>query len=100
MLGEATNLSVALWRIAENDAAALAMFSGHEAAEAYGEANCMPPFRILQVENQSLVRIFIDCHQQGIEYAVLDPSQSSTRQVFVVAQILRAARNSLATRNT
>ena len=88
--GEATTL--AIWRISHQQQDALAMFSSCELAEQYAESHYTPPWQPQQLQQDSLVRVFVRCYQQGLHFATLNPTSDSSRQVFVLKDVLRAAR--------
>ena len=98
---------IALWRIAAENGdeetsqggqfqhEALALFSSREHASRYADQQLNRQYRLCQPDRVQLLRILIDSFQQGIEYAVLDPSNDAARQLFSLREVLKAAREQL-----
>ena len=89
-----TGSSLAMWELSESGQAALTLFSSQAFAERYaekldGQSSVMKPAR------QALLSIMIECYQQGVTLAVLDPDQATAKKIFQLADVLRAARQEL-----
>ena len=102
--------SLALWRISlpSTDQSpamgtgelALAIFSSREKAEAYCSSNENVGLnRLVQFDEQQTLRVLLTGYQQGIRYAALDPNSTMARQVFVLRDVLKAARQKLGSRD-
>lgn len=85
----------ALWRLEQNQASALALFSNEESANRYALANVTGHARAWQPSRRELVQVMIDCFRQGIQFAALDPDSSCARRVFDLRQVLLAAKREL-----
>lgn len=93
--GKVPETSVVLWRLATQDADSLAIFSDQTLAERYAHEHCHPPWECRQLDQSALLRVAVDCFREGIEYATLNPSQTGARQVFVLREVLKAAKTQL-----
>ncbi len=102
--------SLALWRISLPpranqlpDAApgelALAIFSSREKAEEYCTANSLLGSRVVQFDELQTLRVLLAGYQQGMRFAALDPNSSTAKQLFVLSDVLRAARQKLGSRD-
>lgn len=76
------------------------MFTQQELAAQYANENCEKPFETLRVSSASLIRVMIDCFRSGIEYAALNPSKLAASRVFVVRDVLNAAKQHLERNNS
>ena len=95
LLGEGAGASLALWRMQDRQQDTLAMFSERQLAEAYADTHCPLPWQPQQLKKISLIQVLADCYEQGLRYATLNPTRDSARQIFVLREVLRAARESL-----
>ena len=95
VLGDSADTSLALWRIDEKQLMALALFSSQPLAQQYASNHCQEPFRVEQFDTAQLVRILIRCHQSGIRYAALDPTDRDAPRLFIVSQVLRSVKEQL-----
>lgn len=98
--------SLALWRISLPPLAnplpgnalgqlALAIFSSREKAEEYCTANNLLRTRLVQFDELQTVRVLLAGYQQGMRYAALDPGSSTAKQLFVLRDVLKAAKQKL-----
>lgn len=94
-MGEPANARLATWRIEQADSDGLAIFSSASQAERYAESFCTAPWRVFQPERAALIRLLIDCYQAGIRQLVLDPGNDTAQHIFLLAEVLKAARESL-----
>ncbi len=95
LIGQEPETRFACWHISHADQPALAVFSTRTHAERYAGEHCSPPATCMQLPEVSLLRMFADSYRQGVLYAALDPSDSSARQLFVLRDVLQAARQQL-----
>lgn len=73
----------ATWRLAENDAEALAIFHESGTAEAYRSAIADGAcWHTIQPDRSQLAQILKAAIEAGVDYAVLDPDQSSAKRIF------------------
>ncbi|MCA9192355.1 MAG: hypothetical protein KDB03_11355 [Planctomycetales bacterium] len=93
--GQVPNTSVAMWRIEHGSHTSLAMFSERHLAEDYATENCDGDAHVIQLRSTELVKLMATCFGEGVRFATLDPKRGSARQVFILRDILRAARASL-----
>ena len=93
--GTPPDTSIASWRIEQDGAAAVAFFSSEERAADYAQLNCPQPHSLVQFDQHALIRLLADCFRQGSRYAALDPTASQARQLFVLRDVLTAARSML-----
>lgn len=98
VLGEAPETSIALWRLAENDSQAIAIFSTSELAQSYRAESCEEPCEVLQFDQSSFLQIMIESFKAGIEFAALDPKPKAARQIFKLKDVLQAAKRQLGSR--
>lgn len=87
--------TAALWRLEQNQASTLAVFSSQETANRYILANIASSARAWQPSRHELVQVMIDCFRQGIRFAALDPDSASARRVFDLREVLSAAKREL-----
>jgi hypothetical protein len=90
---------VALWRIdgtagEPTHLESLALFSDQESATLYASQTCRPntTWRVQQLPSLDLIRILISCYTRGVKYAVLNPQEGRAQQVFILRDVLKAAR--------
>jgi hypothetical protein len=95
VLDEERSASLALWKIDQHQQDALAIFSSRQSAEEYARENYSISWRPQQLLRTSLIRVLASCFENEIRYAALNPSAVSSRQVFVIRDVLKAARESL-----
>jgi hypothetical protein len=95
VLGEPPNTSVAMWQLTQTGESLIALFSSRERASEYAERSCSHPNSFLKVEQTALIRVLADSYRQGVRHAALDPTQTSARQLFVLRDVLTAARRFL-----
>ena len=95
VVGEPPKTTIAVWQIAAGDELSIALFSSPARAEQYASQFCQPPCRALQFTQQQLIQLLADSYQQGTRYAALDPDGNSSRQLFVLRDVLVAARDLL-----
>ncbi len=112
LLDEGTQTRLALWRIADHgdesglekesaqENAALAIFSDVEQAKQYADKHCPPGARAIQFDESQLIRVMASSFQNGIRYAALNPAESTARQLFVLRDVLRSAKERLKSRQT
>ena len=87
---------VAMWQLEQPAAAALALFSDRTKASAYSERLGNASYELIQPARVKLVRVMMECYQQQLRYAVLDPDGASAHRIFSLRDILKAARIELA----
>lgn len=95
ILGQGPSASLALWRLSSNQELSMALFSNREAAEDYCQHCCDGPSQVLQVDRTRLLGLMVDCFRQGIRYATLNPGDSTAQRLFVLRDVLLAARQTL-----
>ena len=87
---------LALWRIDGAQAeTALALFSEGAAAERYAQQFCSEnslSYRIEQFTSLQLVAVLAECYRQGMRCAALNPGHESAQQLFVLRDVLTAAK--------
>jgi hypothetical protein len=95
---------VAVWRIQDNQQDsqrdALALFSDRDYAQSYAQNHCCEPWRVVQCSDTHLIRLLADSFQQGIVLATLNPGETTTSQVFVLRDVLKAAKAQLERQRT
>ncbi len=101
--------SLALWRISvpragasrevESGELALAIFSTRDKAEEYSTLSGSPSARIVHFDEMQTLQVLMAGYQQGIRYAALDPGMDAARQIFVLRDVLKAARHKLSPGN-
>lgn len=102
--GEGEDAAVALWGINAPEGGgeaveSLAIFADGVDAKAYAQENCTQSWRTAQLDRPALLKLLVDCFRQGIKYATLNPESSSARRVFVIRDVLKAAKTELEARN-
>ncbi len=105
VLGESEQGSLAMWRLSGEMATrlnlapgaerTLAMFSTEQHASDYADKNCSGTKRIVQVDRTRLLSVMVDCFRQGIRYATLNPGDSTAHSLFVLRDVLSAAKREL-----
>lgn len=95
LTGENSDASVTLWRLEQNEEPCVALFSNEESAAGYAESFCQPEFMIKQFDRPAMLRIFVEAFKSGIEHAALDPQASTTRRIFRLRDVLKAAKSQL-----
>lgn len=93
--GQGDARSLAMWRLSDLDQPALALFSDAARAERYATAHIAIHWEVSQPARAALLHIMIECFQQQIKLAVLDPDQETARRVFNLRDVLKAARDEL-----
>jgi hypothetical protein len=96
VLGDDQHGTLAMWRVSETEQPALALFSSAELAEGYANAHHSGAWHVTQPQRTALLRLMIECYQQQVTLAVLDPTQGTARSIFNLRDVLRAARQELA----
>ena len=86
--------SLAMWQIKETGQPALTLFSTQALADNYA-ASINRASSVMMPTRPVLLNIMIECYQQGIALAVLDPTEATARKIFNLADVLRAAREEL-----
>ncbi len=97
--------NLAVWRIAapaDSPAAetpsgelALALFTSHETAEEYRVSHGSPVDRVMRLDEVQTLQVILAGYQQGIRYAALDPGANSARQIFVLRDVLKSAKQQM-----
>lgn len=87
--------SLAMWRLSENDQPSLALFSSAELAQGYARAQVAAPWKITQPSRSDLLRVMIECYRKKIELAVLDPDGTTAKRIFMLRDVLKAARDEM-----
>jgi hypothetical protein len=100
VLGSASNGSLAMWQLADDklptDAQlTVALFSTEQRANDYAEKCCEAPRRAVQVDRTQFLSLMVDCFRQGIRYATLNPGDSTAQSLFVLRDVLSAAKRQL-----
>lgn len=100
VLGEAANGSLAMWRLGDERLSAdeqltVALFSTEQRANDYAEKCCQAPRRVVQVDRTRFLSLMVDCFRQGIRYATLNPGDSTAQSLFVLRDVLGAAKREL-----
>lgn len=95
ILGETPSTSVAMWQLAESGESVIAMFSSRELASEYAELNCTQSAAAIQLDHTALIRLLADSYRQGARHAALDPTETTARRLFVLRDVLTAARRFL-----
>ncbi|MEO8268681.1 MAG: hypothetical protein ABI557_03110 [Aureliella sp.] len=81
-----------------NELDALALFTDQIAAERYAEqyrADEATSFQVIQFSATELLSVLAESYRVGMRYAALNPSGTSTQQLFILRDVLAAAQNSL-----
>lgn len=84
-----------LWEVTELNEKALAIFSEEQLANDYAQATKLDDFQVLRFDQASMLKALIQCYSDGIKYLALNPSQSDVAKMFVVKDVLRAAKQQL-----
>ena len=97
VLGSAAEGSLAMWRLADEKLPAdeqitVALFSTEQRANDYAEKCCDAPCRVIQVDRTRFLSLMVDCFRQGIRYATLNPGDSTAQSLFVLRDVLSAAK--------
>ncbi len=92
-----------MWQLAsprpdEQAQLTLAIFSTEQKASDYAVNSCSSPWRVIQVARTQFLSLIVDCFRQGIRYATLNPGESTAQSVFVLRDVLLAAKRELASR--
>jgi hypothetical protein len=100
VLGEAADGSLAMWRLGDERLSAdeqltVALFSTEQRANDYAEKYCEAPRRVIQVGRTPFLSLMVDCFRQGIRYATLNPGDSTAQSLFVLRDVLNAAKRDL-----
>lgn len=94
VLQDGASSSLALWRIAERDANAVVFFSDQSSAESYAREHYSLPTQVVQPGRPELIQVLIDCYRLGVRYATLNPTETESNRVFVLRDVLQAAKES------
>lgn len=96
---EDASSQLAVWRIdGEHAQTALALFSDRPAAERYAQQFCTAAslsYRIEQFTSLQLLAVLAECFRQGMRCAALNPGPESAQQLFVLRDVLAAAKQRL-----
>lgn len=100
VLGDAAEGSLAMWRLADEQLPAdaqltVALFSTEQRANDYAEKCCDAPSRVVQVDRTRFLSLMVDCFRQGIRYSTLNPGDSTAQSLFVLRDVLSAAKREL-----
>ncbi len=105
VLGDDVNASLALWQLGDAQASApsekgecslsVAIFSDQPKALNYSQQCCQGPARTIQVSQTRFLSLMVDCFRQGIRYATLNPGNQTAHSVFVLRDVLKAAKGQL-----
>ena len=100
VLGEADDSSLAMWRLADeklpvHERVTVALFSTEQRANDYAEKCCEATCRVIQVDRTRFLSLMVDCFRQGIRYATLNPGDSTAQSLFVLRDVLSAAKREL-----
>jgi hypothetical protein len=100
-IGSASEGSLAMWRLADDklpldEQVTVALFSTERRANDYAEKCCDAPYRVVQVDRTRFLSLMVDCFRQGIRYATLNPGDSTAQSLFVLRDVLSAAKRELA----
>lgn len=102
--GQLPQITCGLWELTADKERAVAMFSDLDRAQTYLEslpqatdAAPLPPlhYRAVKFTQLELVGVLAHCFQSQILYAVLNPDTSSAPQLFVLRDVLKAAKETL-----
>lgn len=74
----------------------VALFSSEQRASDYADKCCSGTSRIVQVDRTRFLSLMVDCFRQGIRYATLNPGDSTAQSLFVLRDVLSAAKRELA----
>lgn len=100
VLGPVTECSLAMWRLADDKLPAdrqmtVTLFSTEQRANDYAEKCCQEPRKVIQVDRTRFLSLMVDCFRQGIRYATLNPGDSTAQSLFVLRDVLSAAKREL-----
>jgi hypothetical protein len=100
VLGDTADGSLAMWRLADEKLPAdeqltVALFSTEQRANDYAEKCCDAPQQVVQVDRTRFLSLMVDCFRQGIRYATLNPGDSTAQSLFVLRDVLSAAKREL-----
>jgi hypothetical protein len=85
---EGAQMHCALWTLEGGDRA-IALFLTRESAEKFfGGAGLDAPWRIERAYPKDLLTILRHSHLAGVRYAVLDPDESTAKQLFDLETVL------------
>src|SRR5438132_8498258 len=80
----------ALWQLQEGPRA-LALFLTPASADLYKQAAGLgADWKVLRPARAALMELMKSCFQQGIDYAVLDPTRDQAKRIFNIREILAA----------
>ena len=109
VLGESENGSLAMWQLTGEVSTRLnlppaaqltvAIFSSEQRARDYADQCCSGASRIVQVDRTRFLSLMVDCFRQGIRYATLNPGDSTAQSLFVLRDVLSAAKQELSKSN-
>ncbi len=85
----------ALWQLQSSAEIAVALFSDSQHAQDYAAEHITDVVDVVQPSRLDLLKMLIECYRQGVQVAVLDPNATTTSRLFVLRDVLRAARNEL-----
>lgn len=77
---------------------ALALFTDQLAAERYAQKFCADAATSCQLKQFSameLLSVLAECYRSGMRYAALNPSGTATQQLFILRDVLSAAKTRL-----
>ena len=100
VLGRDAEGSLAMWRLADEKLPAaeqltVALFSTEQRANDYAAKYCGASQRVVQVDRTRFLSLMVDCFRQGIRYATLNPGDSAAQSLFVLRDVLSAAKREL-----
>ncbi len=98
--GSISHGTLAMWRLSDeklpaNAQLTVALFSTEQRANDYAEKCCEAPGRVIQVDRTRFLSLMVDCFRQGIRYATLNPGDSTAQSLFVLRDVLSAAKREL-----
>jgi len=73
----------------------VALFSSEQRASDYADKCCSGITRVVQVDRTRFLSLMVDCFRQGIRYATLNPGDSTAQSLFVLRDVLSAAKQEL-----
>ncbi len=94
IVGETEQSSLAMWQLA-GEQLTVALFSGEQRAADYADKCCSGMTRVVQVDRTRFLSLMVDCFRQGIRYATLNPGDSTAQSLFVLRDVLSAAKQEL-----
>jgi hypothetical protein len=95
VIGEGVDSAIGLWRIDGQEQPSIAVFSDAGLASEYAQKHYHHSWQVKQLKGRPLIQFLVESFRQGCQYAALDPSAESSRQIFVIREVLKAARQSL-----